>query len=91
MRKATSSDIRLSVRSVFGRRASGDFTVFEDGVEQRLSFFASEAVPVDVALVIDASSSMGADLPLVRSAACGLVRTLRTRDGRPCVLPQDGG
>jgi hypothetical protein len=58
----------------------GDFTVFEDGVQQPLSFFAGEDVPLDVALVIDASSSMRADLPLVQKAASGLIRTLRSFD-----------
>jgi Ca-activated chloride channel homolog len=76
--------LTVTVTDAAGRHitglTSGDFTVFEDGVEQRLSFFASEAVPVDVALVIDASSSMRGDLPLVRKAACGLVRTLRPSD-----------
>jgi Ca-activated chloride channel family protein len=58
----------------------GDFTVLEDGVEQPLSFFASERVPVDVALVLDTSGSMRSDLPLVQSAASGLIRGLRAAD-----------
>jgi len=58
----------------------GDFAVFEDGVEQPLSFFASGDVPLDVALVIDASASMRADLPIVQKAACALVRKLRASD-----------
>jgi VWFA-related protein len=53
-----------------------DFTVFEDGVAQPLSFFGSTDVPVDVALVIDTSASMRDDVPLVASAATGLVRAL---------------
>jgi Ca-activated chloride channel family protein len=57
-----------------------DFTVFEDGVEQPLSFFARDDVPVDLALVLDTSGSMQADLPLVQSAASGLVRQLRASD-----------
>ena len=67
----------------------GDFTVFEDGVEQPLSFFASEDVPVDVALVLDTSSSMQADLPLVQTAASGLVRTLRASDRGAVVEVKD--
>src|SRR5258705_301738 len=50
---------------------AGNFSVFEDGVQQPLSFFASEDVPVDVALILDASSSMRVQLPIVQKAACG--------------------
>jgi len=57
-----------------------DFTIFEDGVEQPLTFFASDVVPLDVALLVDTSSSMQADLPLVQAAASGLVRRLRDCD-----------
>ena len=60
--------------------ANSDFTVVEDGVQQPLSFFASDHVPLDVALVLDTSSSMRGDLPLVQSAATGLVRTLHDTD-----------
>ena len=57
-----------------------DFTILEDGVAQPLSFFASTDVPVDVALVIDTSASMRDDVPLVSSAATGLVRALGPDD-----------
>jgi Ca-activated chloride channel family protein len=60
--------------------ADSDFTVVEDGVQQPLSFFASDHVPLDVALVLDTSSSMRADLPLVQGAALGLVHALRDND-----------
>jgi VWFA-related protein len=68
---------------------NGDFVVLEDGVQQPLSFFASGDVPIDVALVIDASSSMGPDLPLVKKAACGLIRTLRAVDRGTVVEVKD--
>lgn len=57
-----------------------DFVVFEDGVQQTLSFFAKDHVPVDVAFVIDTSASMQSDLPLFKQAAHGLVRLLREGD-----------
>ena len=55
-----------------------------------MSFFASDEVPVDVALVLDASSSMRADLPLVQAAASGLVRKLRPLDRGAVVEVKDG-
>jgi len=66
-----------------------DFQVYEDGVEQPLAFFASGDVPVDVALMLDTSRSMAIDLPLVRSAAIGLVRTLRA-DDRAAIISMNG-
>jgi len=85
--------LTVTVTDVKGRHitglAGGDFTVLEDGVEQPLAFFASGDVPVDVALVIDTSSSIGPDLPLVQKAACGLVRTLRAADRAAVVEVKD--
>jgi VWFA-related protein len=46
----------------------------------KTAFIASDHVPLDVALVLDTSSSMRGDLPLVQSAATGLVRTLHDTD-----------
>jgi Ca-activated chloride channel family protein len=57
-----------------------DFAVFEDGAPQAVSFFASDRVPVDVALVLDTSASMAADMALVRKAAGGLIGALRDGD-----------
>jgi Ca-activated chloride channel family protein len=57
-----------------------NFTVLEDGVPQPLSFFSGGTVPVDVLLVLDTSSSMTADMPHVRAAATGLIRSLRPGD-----------
>jgi Ca-activated chloride channel homolog len=76
--------LTVTVTDTTGRYVTGltgnDFTVFEDGVEQPLSFFACDDVPVDVALVLDTSESMHTDLPLVQSAASGLIRQLRASD-----------
>ena len=76
--------LTVTVTDSAGRYVSGlterDFAVFEDGVRQSLSFFASERVPVDVALVVDVSASMSTAMPLVREAAGGLIRALRTGD-----------
>ena len=57
-----------------------DFAVYEDGVQQDLSFFAADHVPMDLALLIDASSSMQDKMELVRSAAIGFINSLGPED-----------
>jgi Ca-activated chloride channel homolog len=58
----------------------GDFAVYEDGVKQDVRFFESTAVPVDLIVLIDSSSSMGDKMDLVHDAASGFLRTLRAGD-----------
>jgi VWFA-related protein len=57
-----------------------DFAVFEDGVPQQLSFFAANQVPLDMAIMIDTSASMGDKIDMVRQAATSFVQTLRPGD-----------
>lgn len=57
-----------------------DFRVFEDGVDQPLSDLSLRKVPVDVALVVDASSSVAANLDDFRTAAEGFASHLATGD-----------
>jgi Ca-activated chloride channel homolog len=59
---------------------AADFAVFEEGKRQVLSHFAADPVPLDVAFLIDTSTSMGTTLPLAQRAASGLVRQLRAGD-----------
>ena len=85
--------LTVTVTDASGKYVTGltgdDFTVLENGVEQPLSFFACADVPLDVALVLDTSASMRADLPLVQSAAIGLVRKLRASDRAAVVEIKD--
>lgn len=57
-----------------------DFRVFEDGVEQPLSDLSLRKIPVDVALIVDASSSVASNLDDFRVAAEGFASHLATDD-----------
>ncbi|HXW05041.1 MAG TPA: VWA domain-containing protein [Vicinamibacterales bacterium] len=59
---------------------AGDFAVYEDGVRQQLRFFESSAVPIDLILLIDTSSSMYDKMALVHEAGAGVVQLLRPGD-----------
>jgi Ca-activated chloride channel family protein len=66
-----------------------DFAVYEDGVQQDLSFFAVSRVPLDLAILLDASASMGDKIALVQEAAVGFVHTLRPGDRGSVIQFQD--
>ena len=57
-----------------------DFRIFEDGVEQSLNDLSLRNVPVDVALIVDASSSVAENLEDFRRAAEGFASHLATGD-----------
>jgi len=57
-----------------------DFAVYEDGVQQDVSFFAATAVPLDLAILLDTSASMTDKMQQVQQAAAGFAATLRDDD-----------
>jgi Ca-activated chloride channel homolog len=59
---------------------SENFRIFEDKVEQKLSVFKREDVPVSMGLVIDNSGSMRDKRPRVNEAAITLVQTSNPQD-----------
>jgi Ca-activated chloride channel family protein len=63
-----------------GGLTAGDFAVFEDGVPQELSFFSSARLPMDVAILLDTSSSMAGIMSVAQNAAIGLVETAQRAD-----------
>jgi VWFA-related protein len=65
-----------------------DFRVFEDGVEQPLSDLSLRQAPVDVALIVDASSSVADNLDDFRHAAEGFASYLAEQD-RLCLIQFD--
>ena len=57
-----------------------DFAIFEDGVQQDVSFFGASNVPLDLAILLDTSASMTGKMQLVQQSAIGFLNTLRAGD-----------
>lgn len=57
-----------------------DFRVFEDGVEQTITHFASEDAPVSIGLLFDASGSMRNKIRKSAEAAAAFFRTANAED-----------
>jgi len=57
-----------------------DFTVFEDGKEQRITSFRREDIPVAMGIVIDNSGSMREKRPAVNAAAINFVKSSNPQD-----------
>jgi Ca-activated chloride channel homolog len=76
----------LSVTVTDGKRrfvaglSERDFLVLEDNVKQDISFFVPGYLPLDLAVLLDLSSSMLANLPTAQRAALRLVEAVRPGD-----------
>jgi Ca-activated chloride channel family protein len=57
-----------------------DFSVFEDGMKQDVTFFNKTNLPIALSLMLDTSASMDTKLPTAQEAAIGFVRRLRPQD-----------
>jgi Ca-activated chloride channel homolog len=92
--KVTTSEVLLpvTVRDAGGALvttlAREDFRVWEDGVEQPLSALDLRQVPVDVALLVDASSSVAPNLEDFRRAVDEFAAQLG-REDRVCLIKFD--
>jgi Ca-activated chloride channel family protein len=69
----------VSNRYVLGLEKS-NFSIFEDGVKQKISQFAAEDAPLSVGLLVDTSGSMGAKLGTSRQAAAEILNTMSAQD-----------
>jgi VWFA-related protein len=58
----------------------GDFTVFEDGTKQDLTFFNRTSLPIALSLLLDTSASMENRLTIAQEAAIGFAKRLRPQD-----------
>lgn len=57
-----------------------DFQVYEDGVQQTVSYFSRDNMPVALALLMDTSASMETRMATAQTAAIGFSRRLRPQD-----------
>ena len=55
----------------------GEFSVFEDGVKQDITFFNRRQQPIALSLLLDSSASMEEHLPTLQIAATNFVKRLR--------------
>src|SRR5882724_9917796 len=72
--------VRDSAGLLVGNLTRKDFRIFEDGVEQPLSDLSLRQVPVDVVLMVDASSSVADNLDDFSRAAEGFAKHLAADD-----------
>lgn len=72
-----------------GNLRKEDFHLFENGVEQELSYFASVEEPFTVALMLDVSGSTQSQLQAIRTAANAFISRLRPND-RLLIVSFDG-
>jgi Ca-activated chloride channel family protein len=57
-----------------------DFNVYEDGVQQNITFFNKTNLPIALAVLLDTSASMDTKLPTAQEAAIGFAKRLREQD-----------
>lgn len=69
----------LEAKPVLGLDRSR-FTIFEDGVEQKIEFFSSDETPFAAVLLLDTSGSMEQRISMARSAAIRFLLGLRSND-----------
>lgn len=58
----------------------GDFSVFEDGVKQDVTFFSRQQQPIALSLLLDSSASMEGSMGTLQAAATNFVRRLKAND-----------
>jgi VWFA-related protein len=57
-----------------------DFTIYEDGIKQKITFFATYDEPLNVALLLDTSGSTKDSLPEIKNAAADFIELLNPED-----------
>jgi VWFA-related protein len=60
--------------------AENEFSVFEDGVKQTITFFSRRQQPIALSLLLDSSASMEQHLGTLQAAATNFVKKLKPND-----------
>jgi len=58
----------------------GEFSVFEDGIKQNVTFFSKRQQPIALSLLLDTSASMELHIETLQAAASNFVRRLKPND-----------
>jgi Ca-activated chloride channel family protein len=76
--------VNVTVTDPYNRLVTGleqdNFRIFEDNVEQEVTHFSSEDVPVSIGVVLDLSGSMANKIDKTRVAALQFFKTANPRD-----------
>ena len=76
--------LNATITDLEGRPVAGllrdRFSVFEDGVEQKIEFFSAEETPFAAVILIDTSGSMEGRVSMARAAAIRFLAGLREND-----------
>ena len=60
--------------------AENEFSVFEDGVKQNLTFFSRRQQPIALSLLLDSSASMEQHIGTLQTAATNFIKKLKPND-----------
>jgi VWFA-related protein len=60
--------------------AENEFSVFEDGVKQNITFFSRRQQPIALSLLLDSSASMEQHLGTLQTAATNFIKKMKTND-----------
>jgi len=76
--------VPVSVSDREGRYIPGlkkeDFTLYQDGIEQNIAFFATYDEPLNIALLLDTSGSAKESLAQIKAAAADFIELLNPND-----------
>jgi Ca-activated chloride channel family protein len=76
--------LNVTVTDGAGKYVTGleqsDFQVFEDGAQQKVSFFSPTQQPISLAILLDTSASMEERMGIAQEAAIGFTRQLHKDD-----------